>query len=271
MNGLEVHHISKSFDATEVLKDISFSVAKGDILAIIGSSGSGKTTLLRCLNFLETIDQGEIIVDGETLFNKSQGDETRLSAEELRRKRLKMGLVFQSFNLFPHITVRDNLLLAPQALLSEKLKDVPSDQRRAVRAREQDALVREADQLLAQVNLSARRDNYPCTLSGGEKQRAAIARSLMLKPAVLCFDEPTSALDPLLTKEVLKVIRNLKSSDRTMVLVTHEMEFARHVADTVVFMHDGIIAESGTPEDIFAHPRTKELQDFLRQSTEVIA
>ncbi len=241
---LEVKNLQKSFGKTEVLKDISFSLEKGEVLAIIGSSGSGKTTLLRCLNFLETHNVGEIMVNGEIL---SYGEKEKISDEKLRENRLHFGLVFQNFNLFPQYTVLDNITLAPTLL---KKGDKGKIENKAL-------------SLLEKVGLTEKKDFYPCQLSGGQQQRVAIARALALSPDILCFDEPTSALDPELTGEVLRVIRGLKSKDSTMIVVTHEMEFARSVADKVIFMADGIIEEMGTPEEVFDNPKSEKTRAFL--------
>ena len=237
---LEVQNIRKSFGKTEVLKGVSFSLEKGQVLAIIGSSGSGKTTLLRCLNFLETPDAGEIFIDGKPLL--ASADEARI-----RENRLHFGLVFQNFNLFPQYTALENVTLAP-ALLK---KDTPKN------------LEDQAKRLLDQVGLSDKLNNYPHQLSGGQQQRVAIARALALKPQILCFDEPTSALDPELTGEVLRVIKGLKNADSTMIVVTHEMEFAKSVADVVIYMCDGVIEEIGPPEQIFDDPQSEKTKLFL--------
>ena len=243
---LEVKNLQKSFGKTEVLKDITFSLEKGEVLAIIGSSGSGKTTLLRCLNFLETHDVGEIIVGGETL---SYGEKEKISDEKLRENRLHFGLVFQNFNLFPQYTVFENITLAPTLLKKGEKEEIEA----------------KAEALLNKVGLTEKRDFYPCQLSGGQQQRVAIARALALSPDILCFDEPTSALDPELTGEVLKVIKGLKSGDSTMIVVTHEMEFARSVADKVIFMADGIIEEMGTPIEVFDNPKSEKTRAFLQK------
>ena len=219
-------------------------------LSIIGSSGSGKTTLLRCLNFLETAESGSIRVEGETLFDGAS--QKRLSDGEIRKNRLHFGLVFQSFNLFPQYTVLENVMLAPRLL-----KKAPPDR-----------LEQKARQLIEQVGLSNRIGSYPCQLSGGQQQRVAIARALALEPDILCFDEPTSALDPELTGEVLRVIRGLKSSERTIIIVTHEMEFARSISDRVIFMAEGIIEEEGTPEQVFGNPQSPKTRQFLSSSLE---
>ena len=239
---LEVQNIRKSFGKTEVLKDVSFSLEKGQVLAIIGSSGSGKTTLLRCLNFLETPDEGEIFVNGKPLLASAAKDEARI-----RENRLHFGLVFQNFNLFPQYTALENVSLAPKLLK----KDTPQN------------LELQAKRLLDQVGLSDKMGNYPYQLSGGQQQRVAIARALALQPEILCFDEPTSALDPELTGEVLRVIRGLKGTDSTMIVVTHEMEFAKSVADVVIYMCDGVIEEMGPPEQLFDNPQSEKTKMFL--------
>lgn len=251
MSILEVEHVQKSFGNTEVLKDITFSMEEGTALSIIGSSGSGKTTLLRCLNFLETPDGGTIAVKGETLFDAGLHEKT--SDEEIRRKRLHFGMVFQSFNLFPQYTALENVMLAPRLLSAEKGK----------KSEEEEKIRTHAEALLQEMGLSNRMNNYPHQLSGGQQQRVAIARALALRPDILCFDEPTSALDPELTGEVLKVIRRLADNHTTMIIVTHEMEFARDVSDHVIFMDDGRIAEQGTPKDVFGNPKEERTRQFL--------
>lgn len=245
---LEVKNIKKSFGKTKVLKDVSFSLEKGQVLVIIGSSGSGKTTLLRCLNFLESPDEGEILVGGKTIFSAGQ----KLSDDQVRENRLHFGLVFQNFNLFPQYNVLKNVMLAPSLL----------------KKGEQAELEDHAKALLEQVGLSDKLESYPYQLSGGQQQRVAIARALAMRPEVLCFDEPTSALDPELTGEVLRVIRGLKGEDSTMVVVTHEMEFARSVADVVIYMADGVIEEIGTPEQIFDNPQSEKTKAFLHGAQE---
>ena len=242
---LTVENIKKSFGSTDVLKGISFSLEKGQVLAIIGSSGSGKTTLLRCLNFLELPDEGTITVGDKLLIDG--GDSTTLSDEAIRQNRLHFGLVFQNFNLFPQYNVLENVTLAPTLLK----KGTPEE----IKAR--------GMKLLDKVGLSEKLDSYPYQLSGGQQQRVAIARALALRPEVLCFDEPTSALDPELTGEVLRVIRGLKDKDTTMIVVTHEMEFARNVADIVIYMADGVIEEMGTPEEVFDNPQSEKTRAFL--------
>ena len=246
---LEVQNIRKSFGSTQVLDGISFSMEKGDVLSVIGSSGSGKTTLLRCLNFLEKPDSGIIRVNGETLLDASSGASE--SSRSIRLKRLHFGLVFQSFNLFPQYTALQNVMLAEKLLAGEQ----PDwKKRKAERIRE---IEEHARNLLADMGLQDRMNNYPHQLSGGQCQRVAIARALALNPDILCFDEPTSALDPLLTQEVLGVIRALSKEKRTMIVVTHEMNFAREVADRVVFMEDGVIVAEGAPGEVFDSEKVK--------------
>ena len=244
MSILEVKNLKKTFGSNSVLKDVSFSLEEGQVLAIIGSSGSGKTTLLRCLNFLETPDSGEILVNGKQLLSESE--------EEVRLNRLHFGLVFQNFNLFPQYTVFQNVTLAPTLLNVDK----------------PEAIKEKAHQLIARVGLSQKENSYPFQLSGGQQQRVAIARALAMNPQVLCFDEPTSALDPELTGEVLRVIRELKNTHSTMIVVTHEMEFAKSVADVVIYMADGVIEEMGPPEQIFEHPQSEKTKAFLQNSLE---
>ena len=256
---LEVEHVCKSFDQTEVLKDISFQLEKSQVLSIIGSSGSGKTTLLRCLNFLETPDRGIIRVSGKTLFDGS--DPHTLQESEIRKNRLHFGLVFQSFNLFPQYTALGNVMLAKE-LLAKAQPDYKA-RKKEIHAE----IEREAKSLLDQMGLSDRMNNYPHQLSGGQCQRVAIARALALKPDILCFDEPTSALDPELTGEVLKVIRGLADQETTMIIVTHEMAFARDVSSHVIFMDDGHILEQGTPERVFEHPEEERTKQFLSRFT----
>ena len=239
---LEVKKIKKSFGGLDVLKDVSFSLEEGQVLTIIGSSGSGKTTLLRCLNFLEIADEGQILVNGKLLTG------SHLTEEQIRENRLHFGLVFQNFNLFPQYTVLQNITLAPTLLKQGS----------------QEEIQKKAMELLDKVGLTQKKDAYPCQLSGGQQQRVAIARALALNPQVLCFDEPTSALDPELTGEVLRVIRGLKEQDTTMIVVTHEMDFARSVADVVIYMADGVIEEMGTPEEVFDHPVSEKTRHFIQ-------
>ena len=252
---LEVEHLCKSFDQTEVLKDISFQLEKSQVLSIIGSSGSGKTTLLRCLNFLETPDKGIIRVNDKTLFDGN--DSRTLQESEIRKNRLHFGLVFQSFNLFPQYTALGNVMLARQ-LQAKSLPDYKSRKKEILAEIEA-----ESEALLKQIGLGDRMGNYPHQLSGGQCQRVAIARALALKPDILCFDEPTSALDPELTGEVLKVIQELAEQKTTMVIVTHEMAFARDVSNQVIFMDDGYILEQGDPHQVFEHPTKERTKQFL--------
>lgn len=261
MSLLNVENIRKSYGKTEVLKDISFSLKKGEVLAIIGSSGSGKTTLLRCLNFLETPGNGKISVNDKVLFDSN--DSSVKSDSEIRKRRLHFGLVFQSFNLFPQYTVIENIMLAPKLAAKEQIKQTGEYMGAKSYKEAHEIIKSNAKSLLERVGLSEKSESYPCNLSGGQQQRVAIARALALNPDVLCFDEPTSALDPELTGEVLNVIRSLKTSDSTMIVVTHEIEFARDVADKIIFMADGVIAEEGTPEQVINNPQNPRTQAFL--------
>ena len=246
---LEVKNIEKHFESTKVLNDISFSLERGQALSIIGSSGSGKTTLLRCLNLLETPDSGSICVEDEVIFDPSLPAVT--SAEAIRRKRLHFGLVFQNFNLFPQYTALQNVTLARELMAKER----GGESKEEIEA--------EGRKLLAQMGLADRADHYPHQLSGGQQQRVAIARALAMKPDILCFDEPTSALDPELTGEVLKVIRELAEQKTTMIIVTHEMAFARDVADKIIFMDGGYIVEQGDPRQVIENPQEERTRQFL--------
>ena len=254
----EVKNVSKNFGKTEVLKGIDFSMEKGQVLSIIGSSGSGKTTLLRCINFLCDPDEGEFFLEGESFFNAK--DQDKLTDSEIREKRMNFGLVFQQFNLFPQYNVKDNLCLAP-SLLAKEREDYKEKKKEIL-----EEISQRADGILEQVGLSDKAKNYPCELSGGQQQRVAIARALMLSPKILCFDEPTSALDPELTGEVLKVLRELAEKNITMIIVTHEMGFAREISDKVIFMADGVIAEEGDPNQLFLNPKSPRLRAFLAKT-----
>lgn len=252
---IDMLHIEKSYGLVAVLQDVSLSMERGEVVSIIGPSGSGKSTFLRCLGQLETIQKGTIIVDGETLVDTpaNVGEAVYVGKEEQQRILLKMGMVFQSFNLFPHITVLENIMVAP----------------RMVKGMEDADILPMAQSLLEKVGLWDKRDVYPSTLSGGQKQRVAIARALAMKPEIMLFDEPTSALDPEFTSEVLWTIKELAEEDMTMIIVTHEMAFAREVADRVIFMADGKIQEEGTPEEVFGNPQNPRIQAFLNSMLRV--
>ncbi len=277
---VEIKGLNKCFGDLSVLKDVNLTINKGEIVSIIGSSGSGKTTLLRCLNLLESVDHGEFLLDGKVMFS---GSIAKMSEAEKRKKQLKSGLIFQTFNLFPHYSVLQNVCLAPELLIKESLSDKAGKgadteiykgvtefyfgdgqpSKEAYKAK----IAEKAVELLTKVGLESRTGAFPHQLSGGQQQRVAIARALALNPELLCFDEPTSALDPELTGEVLKVIRSLKDNDRTMIIVTHEMAFAKSISDKVVFMADGIIEEVGTPSEIFDNPKSQKLKSFLSTIT----
>ena len=246
---LEVQNMNKSFGANRVLKDVSFTVEKGDVVSVIGASGNGKTTLLRCLNFLEMPEKGKILLHGQTVFDAQR--QKKLTEKEIRALRLHFGMVFQNFNLFPQYTALQNVTLAMNLLVKDGLKKFENDTKEI------------ASELLKRVGLDNRLDAYPCQLSGGQQQRVAIARALALNPEILFFDEPTSALDPLLTNEVLATLKELAAQDMTMMIVTHEMKFAREVSSRVIYMDDGMILESGTPEDIFDHAKNAKTRAFL--------
>ena len=256
MSVLEIKNLRKSFDGQEVLRGIDITLEKGDVLAIIGPSGNGKTTLLRCINFLETPDDGSISVNGEKIFD---GEGTAGTEAEIRKKRLHFGMVFQNFNLFPQYTALENVALSKE-LLERKRQGRRAD-RRKIRA----AAEAEARELLERVGLSDKAGFYPHQLSGGQQQRVAIARALALRPDVLCFDEPTSALDPELTGEVLRVIKSLEDAKTTMIIVTHEMSFAREAATRVMFMEDGGVLEEGTPKEIFENPKNRRVAEFINR------
>lgn len=247
MNKIKAQNIWKKFNKLEVLKGIDLEVDEGEVVAVIGPSGGGKSTLLRCLNKLETIDKGSVIIDGEALCTETATGTEYVNKNEIRRIACKMGMVFQQFNLFPHMTVLENLIEAPVN----------------VQKRDKATVIKEAEALLAKVGLSDKRDEYPRKLSGGQQQRVAIARALAMKPAIMLFDEPTSSLDPELTGEVLKTMRELAEEKMTMVVVTHEMGFAKEVATKVIFMADGKVQAQGTPEEIFDNPTNERLKAFL--------
>ena len=249
MSFIEMNHIGKSFGNLEVLKDVSLHMQSGEVVSIIGPSGSGKSTFLRCLCELEKIDKGDICVGGEVMAEQPEGASKTVysSPDKVRQICRRMGMVFQSFNLFPHMTVLDNILEAPRVVKGMKDADI----------------LPLAEELLRKVGLWDKRDVYPSSLSGGQKQRVAIARALAMKPDIMLFDEPTSALDPELTGEVLRTIKQLADEDMTMVIVTHEMAFAREVADRIIFMADGVIQEEGRPEDVFEHPQNERTKNFL--------
>lgn len=257
---LEVKNLCKRFGKTQVLRGVSFSMEKGEVVAIIGSSGSGKTTLLRCINFLDEADKGEISVDGETVFDG--GSAKKMSNAQLRKNQLNFGLVFQSFNLFPQYSALENVTLAP-LLLAKEQPDYREKKKEYIQKINDDAVA-----LLTRVGLSDRLGNYPCELSGGQQQRVSIARALMNNPKVLFFDEPTSALDPELTGEILRVIRDLAAKNVTMVIVTHEIEFARNVADRIIFMSDGVVLEDGTPSEVIDNPKNEKTRIFLQKMNE---
>ena len=259
MQILNVSGLRKSFKEQEVLRGIDFTLQRGEILSIIGSSGSGKTTLLRCLNFLETPDAGTITIGDRVAFDAA--DTRKLTAKEKRARQLQMGLVFQSFNLFPHFTVKKNLTIASELRLKEEKPQNGAE--KATKKAQLEAIDRKAEELLSKVGLADKANDYPYALSGGQQQRVAIARALMLDPEILCFDEPTSALDPELTGEVLRVIRSLCDGERTMIIVTHEMEFARQISHRVIYMADGVIEEEGTPEEVFGNPKSPKTRAFL--------
>ena len=283
---LEVKGIRKSFGNTEVLKGIDFEINQGEVLSIIGSSGSGKTTLLRCLNYLETADEGQVFLNGDVIFDAATiKTETQ---DEIRSRRLNFGMVFQQFNLFPQYTALENVMLAPNQMMKQTLKAkkkefeqmyadlsffdrIKTINKELYKYRKYlyDSNKENAKELLKRVGLQDKMNNYPCQLSGGQCQRVAIARALAMRPNILCFDEPTSALDPELTGEVLKVIKELKeTTNSTMIIVTHEMEFAKHVSDKVIFMSDGVIEEAGTPRQVFDHPKSPKTVAFLRKIVE---
>jgi len=260
MKRLEIKDICKSFGKTDVLKGVSFSMEEGEVLSILGSSGSGKTTLLRCINFLEMADSGKIVVDGEVIMDSNRG--RKMTNAEIRKAQLTFGMVFQSFNLFPQYSALENVTLAP--LLHAKERPDYKQNKKQIK----EEIIAEAKELLARVGLSDKLDNYPCQLSGGQQQRVSIARALALKPKILFFDEPTSALDPELTGEILKVIKSLAHQNITMVIVTHEIGFAKSVSDKIIFMDNGVIADEGTPEEVIDNPKNERTKAFLNLVTQ---
>ena len=252
MKLLEINHCKKAFHELDVLHDISLSVEEGEVVAIIGPSGSGKSTLLRCATLLETMDSGDLIYLGQYAAQNQEGKAVYADKKQLRSIQRYFGLVFQNFNLFPHYSVKKNIMDAPIHVQKQSRQEAEAT----------------CMELLEKMGLTGKENAYPCQLSGGQQQRVAIARALALEPDILCFDEPTSALDPELTGEVLRVIKGLKGSDRTIIIVTHEMEFAKSISDRVIFMADGIIEEDGTPEQVFCHPQSAKTQQFLSSSLE---
>ena len=261
MSILEVKNLYKSFGGVEVLKGIDLSMEEGQVLSIIGSSGSGKTTLLRCINFLEKADKGQIFVDGKMIFDAENKE--HLSPKALRRCQLYFGLVFQSFNLFPQYNVLENVILAP-SLLAKEREDYKKNKDVILKEIKEEAI-----SLLTRVGLKDKLENYPCELSGGQQQRVSIARALAMKPKILFFDEPTSALDPELTGEILRVIKDLAAQNITMVIVTHEIEFASAVSDKIIFMDKGIVAEEGTPDEVLKNPKNERTREFLSKLIDV--
>jgi len=266
MSYFSIDNLTKNFGELGVLRGISLDMQKGEVLSVIGSSGSGKTTLLRCINFLETPSSGNIILDGEVMYGDAETK--RIPEKELRRRRMNFGLVFQSFNLFPQYNVLANVKLAPTLFLKEKIKELKKSGKKKAEIdlfyrEESNKIDSEAKRLIEKVGLTEKLNAYPCELSGGQCQRVAIARALVLSPKILCFDEPTSALDPLLTGEVLKVIKSLRDDGRTMIIVTHEMDFAKNVSDKIAFMSDGVIEEFGNAKEVIENPRSEKLKAFL--------
>ena len=252
---LEVRNMKKSFGKTDVLKDVSFSMEQGEVVSVIGSSGSGKTTLLRCINFLEQAEEGSVVLNGEIIFDGTKAK--RLSNKEIRKKQLNFGFVFQSFNLFPQYTALENVMLAPKLLAKER-PDYKAHKKEILTEIEQ-----KAKALMDKSGLSAKYNSYPCELSGGQQQRVAICRALAMEPKIMLFDEPTSALDPEITNEVLKVIKSLADEGMTMIIVTHEMYFAKNISDRIIFMDKGVIAEEGSPKQIFEHPQNPRTKEFI--------
>ncbi len=258
MSILEIKDLKKRFGKVEVLKGVSISMNKGEVISLIGSSGSGKTTLLRCINFLEKAESGTITLNGEVIFNGE--DKKQQSQAKIREHQLKFGFVFQNFNLFPQYSVIENIMLAPKLLAKE------SPKYRENKKEFLEELEKRADELLESAGILDKKYNYPCELSGGQQQRAAIVRALILNPEIMLFDEPTSALDPEIANEVLKIIKKLADGNMTMIIVTHEMHFAKNISDRVIFMDKGVVAEEGTPDEIFLNPKCERLKEFLANS-----
>ncbi len=255
MKILEIKNLHKNFGKSQVLKGIDFSMEEGEVISIIGSSGSGKTTLLRCINFLETADSGKIFLNGEEVFDGEKQE--KIPPEVQRKRQTNFGFVFQQFNLFPQYNVMENVTLAPKLLAKER-SDFRQNKKQIYKEIEENAKA-----LLAKSGLSDKLESYPCQLSGGQQQRVAIVRALALNPKIMLFDEPTSALDPEITNEVLKVIKSLAEENMTMIIVTHEMVFAKNVSDRIIFMDNGVIAEEGKPEELMENPKTERLKEFL--------
>lgn len=255
MSILEVNNIFKKFGKSEVLNGIDFSMNEGEVISVIGSSGSGKTTLLRCIGFLEKADKGIIKVDGEVIYDAD--NRKKVSPKQMRRMQTNFGFVFQQFNLFPQYTALENVMLAPKLLARER-KDFKKNKKTIYAEIEQNA-----KDLMIRAGLSDKFDNYPCELSGGQQQRVAIVRALALNPKIILFDEPTSALDPEITNEVLKVIKSLAEDNMTMIIVTHEMAFAKNVSDRIIFMDGGVIVEEGAPDMVMTNPKSERLKEFL--------
>ncbi len=250
MSVLTIQHLKKSFDSKEVLKDISLHVEEGEVVSILGPSGSGKSTLLRCAAFLERAEGGEIVYGSEKIVSSdAAGKAVYPGRKELQKAQSNFGLVFQDFNLFPHFSVIKNVSDAPVT----------------IQKRDREEVYREVRELLAKVGLEEKEDAYPCELSGGQQQRVAIARALALKPKMLFFDEPTSALDPEITAEILRVLKQLAAEKMTMVIVTHEIDFAKAVSDRILFMDEGMVVEEGTPEEVIDHPKNERTRNFLKK------
>ena len=255
MSILNVEDIHKSFGKTKVLEGVSFSMEEGEVISIIGSSGSGKTTLLRCIGFLETADSGSVKVDGNVIFDAE--NYKKVSSAMMRKMQMNFGFVFQQFNLFPQYTALENVMLAPKLLAKER-EDFKQNKKEIYAEIEKNA-----KDLMIRAGLGDKFDNYPCELSGGQQQRVAIERALALNPKIMLFDEPTSALDPEITNEVLKVIKSLAEDNMTMIIVTHEMAFAKNVSDRVIFMDGGVIVEDGDPHEVMSNPKSERLKEFL--------